>query len=74
MAAESCKFRKNLLSFKDIRRNGYHIETINDQNIEYLHITRVISGKKHVLEKLPAFFSGLYYTSINMVETHAVVN
>ncbi|PIN13099.1 hypothetical protein CDL12_14284 [Handroanthus impetiginosus] len=30
----SSKSRKNLLSFKDIRRNGYLIETINDSNVE----------------------------------------
>ncbi|PIN04101.1 hypothetical protein CDL12_23366 [Handroanthus impetiginosus] len=70
----SSKSQRNLLSFKDIGQNGYHIETINDQNIEYLHITRVISGKKYVLKKLPAFFSELYYTSISIIETHAVVN
>ena len=28
----SRKSRRNLLSFKDIRRNGYHIETTNEGN------------------------------------------
>ena len=28
-ALYSSKSRRNLLSFKDIRRNGYHIETMN---------------------------------------------
>ena len=27
---------KNMLSFKDIRHNGYHIETTYDNNKEYL--------------------------------------
>ena len=26
-----CKSQRNLLSFKDIRQNGYHIETTNDE-------------------------------------------
>jgi hypothetical protein len=32
----SSKSRRNLLSFKDIRRNGYHIEIMIKNNIEYL--------------------------------------
>ncbi|GAV88860.1 hypothetical protein CFOL_v3_32281, partial [Cephalotus follicularis] len=37
-ALYSPKSRKNLLSFKDIRRNGYHIETTNENGKEYLYI------------------------------------
>ena len=33
----SSRSRRNLLSFKDIRRNGYHIETKNEDNTEYLY-------------------------------------
>ena len=42
-ALYSSKYRRNLLSFKDICRNGYHIETTNEFNIRYLCITYVIS-------------------------------
>jgi len=38
----SSKFKRNLLSFKDILHNGYHIKIINDSNIDYLYITSVI--------------------------------
>ena len=31
-ALYSSKSTRNLFSFKDIRRNGYHIETMNDGN------------------------------------------
>ena len=41
---------------------------------EYLYITTIVSGKKCVLEKLPALSSSLYYTNISMIETHAIVN
>jgi hypothetical protein len=40
-ALYSSKYRKKLLSFKDIRRNGYHIETMTKNNIEYLQITTI---------------------------------
>jgi hypothetical protein len=32
----SSKSRKKLLSFKNIRHNDYHIETMTENNIEYL--------------------------------------
>ena len=38
------KSRRNLLSFKDIHRNGYHIETMNEDNVEYLYIISIICG------------------------------
>jgi len=56
----SLKSNRNLLSFKDIRLNGYHIETNNERDIEYLYITQIESNKKCVLEKLSAFSYGLY--------------
>ncbi|GAV58038.1 hypothetical protein CFOL_v3_01574, partial [Cephalotus follicularis] len=34
----STKSRRNLLSFKDIRRNGYHIETTNENGKKYHYI------------------------------------
>ncbi|GAV92723.1 hypothetical protein CFOL_v3_36101, partial [Cephalotus follicularis] len=37
-ALYSTKSRRNLLSFKDILRNGYHIETTNENGKEYLYI------------------------------------
>ena len=68
----SSKSRRNLLSFKDIRKNGYHIETMNEDNVEYLYITFIISGQKVIMEKLPAFSSGLYHTTIKSIESYVV--
>ena len=73
-ALYSSKSRRNLLSFKDIRRNGYHIETMNEGNKECLYITSIISGKNIVAEKLLAFSSGLYHTTIKSIESNVVVN
>ncbi|CAI0399065.1 unnamed protein product [Linum tenue] len=70
----SSKSHRNLLSFKDIRQNGYHVETMSEGNIEYISITRECSGKKHTLEKLPELSQGLYYTHISMIEMNAIVN
>ena len=70
----SPRSKRNLLSFKDIRHNGYHIETTNERDNEYLCITTIVSGRKHVIEKLPSYNSGLYYTFINPVESHMTIN
>ncbi|CAN1294781.1 Copia protein [Linum perenne] len=70
-STQSCR---NLLSYKDIRRNGYHIETMEKENKEYLAITSIISGKNNIHERLPAISSGLYYTYISTIESHATIN
>jgi hypothetical protein len=43
-ALYSSKFKRNLISFKDIHLNGYHVEIINEGNDEYLYITSIILG------------------------------
>ena len=48
-ALYSSKSTRNLLSFKDIRRNGYHIKTMNDGNKECLHITSIVSARNLLL-------------------------
>ena len=68
-ALYSSKSTINFLSFKDIRKNGYHFETMNEGNKESLYITSIISRKNIVAEKLPAFSSGLYHTTIKPIES-----
>ena len=55
---------RNLLNFKYIRRNGCHIETMNEGNTKCLYITSIVYGKKLTIEKFLAFSSGLYHTII----------
>ena len=73
-ALYSNKSRRNLLSFKDIRRNGYNIETMNEDNVEYLYITSIIFGKKLIMEKLSAFSFRLYHTTIKPIESYVLMN
>ena len=46
----------------------------NDRDNEYLFITTIVSWRKHVIEKLPSYNSGLYYTFINPVESNMTIN
>ena len=62
-----------MLNFKDIRLNGYHIETKSVENVEYLCITSD-DTQKRILEKLRSLSSVLYYTYIRTIESHTVMN
>ena len=73
-ALYSSKSTRNLLSFKYIRRNGYHIETMNDGNRECLYITSIVYGKKLIVETLSTSSIGLYHTTIKPIESYIVVN
>ena len=73
-ALYSNKSNRNLLSFKDIRRNGYHIETMHHEENEYLLITSIIYGQKCILEQLSALSCGLYETTIRSIVSFAVMN
>ncbi|GAV73405.1 hypothetical protein CFOL_v3_16891, partial [Cephalotus follicularis] len=73
-ALYSTNSRRNLLSFKDIRRNGYHIETTNENGKKYLYITGNASDRKQILEKLPGLSFGLYIIKIRAIESHNIVD
>ena len=73
-ALYSSKSSINLLNFKDICYNGYHIETNNEGSGEFLYITSIVSGQKLVLEKLHIFSSGLYYTTMRTIETNVAIH
>ena len=73
-AIYSAKSSRNLLSFKYIRRNGYHIEIINHDENEYLLITSIIYRQKCILEQLPSLSCGSYQTTISSIESYVVMN
>ena len=68
------KANRTLLSFKDIRSNGYHIETHCENGNEYMYITSNEYGRKRILEKLMCQNSGLYLTTIRVIESYYVIN
>ena len=57
-----------------LRRNRYHIETMNEDNIEYFYITYIIFAHKLIMEKLLALSFRLYHTTIKSIESYVVVN
>ena len=66
--------KKNLLSFKDIWRNGYYLEIINEDTIKCLYITSNEFGNKVILENLKAYAFRLYRIVIRSVESYATIN
>ena len=69
----SSKSTRNLLSFKDIRLNGFHIETTSEAGKEYLLITSAKPSNKKILEKFHSLSSGLYMMKIRTIESHNVI-
>jgi hypothetical protein len=59
---------RTLLSYKDICRNGFHVETNSDNKDGYLFITKHDRYNKRLLDKIPSLSSGLYYTYIKPVQ------
>lgn len=64
---------QNLLSFKDIRENGFHIQTSSKDLEEHLHIISKTPHGTQIRETLKALLLGLYITRIRnpRVETLA---
>ena len=56
--------QRNLLTFKDICRSGYHITTTIDSGTKYLYIMESKGDQIRVVEKAFGTSSGLYYTQI----------
>ena len=73
-ALYSSNSQRNLLSFKDVRLNGYNMETMNENDIEYLFLTSFKTSQKQVLEKMRTLTSGLYGTNIYPIESCNVTN
>ena len=59
---------RTLISYRDIRKNGFHIETHEDNKEEFLLFTKDYGYGKQVLEKIPSLSPGLYYTYIKPIE------
>jgi hypothetical protein len=58
---------RTLLSYRDIRKNGLHIVTHEENNKESLLITKTNKDGYDILEGMPSLPSGLYYIYIKPV-------
>jgi hypothetical protein len=58
---------RTLLSYRDIRKNGLHIVTHEENNKESLPVTKTNGDGYDILERIPSLPSGLYYTYIKLV-------
>jgi uncharacterized protein YbaR (Trm112 family) len=58
---------RTLLSYRDIRKNGLHIVTHEENNEESLLVTKTNGDAYDILERIPSLPSGLYYTYIKLV-------
>jgi hypothetical protein len=56
-----------LLSYRDIRKNGLHIVTHEENNKEYLLITKTNREGYDILERILFLPSGWYYTYIKLI-------
>jgi hypothetical protein len=43
---------RTLLSYRDIRKNGFHVETHQDNKKEFLLLTKLIGFGKQICEKI----------------------
>jgi hypothetical protein len=59
---------RSLLSFKDIRKNGFHVETHMDNKEEFLLFTKLTGCGKQIYEKICSLQTGLYFIYIKPIE------
>jgi uncharacterized protein YbaR (Trm112 family) len=63
---------RTLLSYRDICKNRLHIVTHEENNTEFLLITKTNRDGYNILERIPSLLSGLYYTYIKTRSTYCV--
>ena len=59
---------RTLLSFRDVRKNGFHVETHMDNKEEFLLFTKLTGYGKQIYEKISSLQTGLYFTYIKPIE------
>ena len=58
---------RTLLSYRDIRKNGFHVETHQDNKEEFLLLTKLTRFGKQICEKFSSLQTGLYFTYIKPI-------
>jgi len=59
---------RTLLSFRDIHKNGFHVEKHEDNKEEFLLFTKLTGYGKQICEKISSLQTGLYFTYIKPIE------
>jgi hypothetical protein len=59
---------RTVLSYGDIRKNGFHVETHEDNKEEFLLFTKLTRFGKQICEKISSLPTGLYFTYIKPIE------
>jgi hypothetical protein len=59
---------RTLLSFRDVCKNGFHVETYMDTKGEFLLFTKLTRYGKQNCEKISSLQTGLYFTYIKSIE------
>jgi hypothetical protein len=59
---------RTFLSFRDVRKIGFHVETHMDNKEEYLFLTKLTGYGKQICEKISSLQTGLYFTYIKPVK------
>ena len=59
---------RTLLSFRDVRKNGFHVETHMDNKEEFLLFTKLTGYGKQIYEKISSLQTILYFTYIKPIE------
>ena len=60
---------RTLLSYRDIRKSGIHVETYEENKEEFILFTKDIGQGKKTLENVPSLQSGLYIKLVPYVHT-----
>jgi hypothetical protein len=56
-----------LLSYRNIRKNGLHVITHEDNNKEFLNIIKKNRDDHDIIKRIHSLPSGLYYTYIKLI-------
>ena len=59
---------RTLLSFRDVRKNGFYVETHMNNKEEFLLFTKLTGYGKQICEKISSLQTGLYFTYIKPIE------
>ena len=59
---------RTLLSFRDVHKNGFHVEIHMDNEEEFLLFTKLTGYGKQIFEKISSLQTGLYITYIKPIE------